>query len=624
MKRSLLNRIILCGAGQYVLPVLALGLGMVLALFRNAIKDETIYLNDAAWMAECLRQGHWFGNEGVGLHGFIFKLPAALLFLCFGRSVFLATVTTVAMGAMAIWLTQRVLLRMLGSLKLAFAGTWLVLTAYHFVQCLPTFMRDIPALLAVLLLIEATVCRRGRWWVGFLLMLILDAKETTFFMIAPAFAVWVVLDEFGHSANDGARRLRTWGRIGGRWLAGFLFPLSYIVLMMCTEVVPLNLYLARVLGLTERWIGGVVSQFVSWDPAGTTVGRYRTLPRLHVPEGVWHWAGTILDNVVFYAGKLVHPKTFSIMTVSKVIIVPALAMSLRLFREWHRSRETYLLLLPLVVWTSLVEYLAGVTVGRYLLPVLPVIVYFFLRFILCLGERQYAVRVLAVTACALCLELLYELYMVPAKILIAFCPVLLLGAAAILSRREGVSANRLAVTAVLLLGGMGAAASLAASWSTASGQLGNYVRFGYNRDCERILSYIPANTRTWISCTEWSALPKFYRGERPGIEHAIHDVRPWIPRVKAMKNIEDFDRILTFADKVPDIERLRELVRRKKIEKLLAIISRTHRVKFMNQDLAETLLQEDWLEIERRVPAKNQDVYILSVKRPDRTADESQ
>ncbi len=615
MKGLLLNRKILRIAGQCTLPVLALGMGIVLALFRNAIKDETIYLNDAAWMAECLRHGHWFGNEGVGLHGFLFKLPAAILFLCLGRSVFVATMTTVVMGTIAIWITYRVFWKMLGSVKLAFVGTWLVLTVYPFVQCLPTFMRDIPAFLAVLLLIEATISGRGRWWMGFLLMLILDAKETTFFMIAPAFVIWVVLDEFGHSADRETRSLRTWGQITGRWMAGFLLPLSYIVLMMCTDAVPFNQYLARVLGLTDRWIGGVVSQFVSWDPAGNTVGRYRMLPRLQVPEGTWHWAGTILDNAIFYAGKLFHPKTFSILTVSKVIIVPGLAMSFRLFCEWYRSRETRLLLLPLIMWTSLVEYQIGVTVGRYLLPVLPVLVYFFLRFILCLDERRYAMRVLAVTACALSLELFYELYMVPAKILVAFCPVVLLSTAVFLQPRNGLSANRLAVVAVFLLGGMGAATSLAASWSIAQGQLNNHVRFGYNRDCERILSQIPADARIWISCTEWSALPSFYRGEPPVIEDAIHNVRQWVPKVKLMRDVEDIDRVLTFTDEVADIDQLRELVRRKRIEKILAVISKTHRVKFMSQDLAESLLREDWLQMERRIPAKNQDIYVLSVKR---------
>src|SRR3989304_6258119 len=59
--------------------------------FRAAYSDEVHYLKETLLMSELLKKGEWIGNYGVGLHGFLFKLPVALIFILTGPSVLAAT-----------------------------------------------------------------------------------------------------------------------------------------------------------------------------------------------------------------------------------------------------------------------------------------------------------------------------------------------------------------------------------------------------------------------------------------------------------------------------------------------------------------------------------------------------
>ena len=73
----------MAGTANYKIIVIlsVLLLGIALGIFRDAHKDDALYLQDATVMARSLEGGRWFGNEAVGLHGFLFKLPVALVFL---------------------------------------------------------------------------------------------------------------------------------------------------------------------------------------------------------------------------------------------------------------------------------------------------------------------------------------------------------------------------------------------------------------------------------------------------------------------------------------------------------------------------------------------------------------
>jgi len=97
------------------LIIFVLAVGVTLSLMRYAAKDETGFLIEAATMSDCMLEGRWFGDEAVGWHGFLFKIPAAVLFTIFGRSIFLATFTNVLIAALTCWLCFDILRKLLKS-----------------------------------------------------------------------------------------------------------------------------------------------------------------------------------------------------------------------------------------------------------------------------------------------------------------------------------------------------------------------------------------------------------------------------------------------------------------------------------------------------------------------------
>ncbi|MCK5852850.1 hypothetical protein KAH27_07450, partial [bacterium] len=322
------------------LIIFILVVGVTFSLMRYAAKDETGFLIEAATMSDCMLEGRWFGDEAVGWHGFLFKIPAAVLFTIFGRSIFLATFTNVIIAALTCWLCFGILRKVLKSTVWAFAGTWLVITTYHFVLSLPTFLRDIPVMFAVLLLLSAIINKRNKWLIGLCMMLILDAKEGVFFAFAPGFVLWVVLSELcsrwersesvirdpwsvvrnsnsdpggvKNSTGQGNRGLKTdaeEGTVGSkqfavssrqltgrgsrtsdlalrpltslfrffeRLFAGFFPALVFLILMFCTSVVPLNMLTATVFGVTTSGMHDMKFNFSS-KRATRSLKRYMKL-----------------------------------------------------------------------------------------------------------------------------------------------------------------------------------------------------------------------------------------------------------------------------------------------------------------------------------------------------------
>jgi len=234
-------------------------LGIVLCLFRSPAGDETYYLKDALDMSARLQQGRWFGNEAVGFHGFLFKLPAALLFLIFGPSVFIATLTNVLFAVSAVYLSYLLMLHYLESTTWAAVGCVLTGTSVFFLRALATFNRDTPMLAALLLFLLVIVKKKNKWIIGLSFLLLLDAKETVFFMVLPGYLLWLFVQEYRQVKNNPLQDSppSLLGRLG--FLKGFALRLSasllpsllFIAVMFTTVLIPLNPVLSYELGFNE-------------------------------------------------------------------------------------------------------------------------------------------------------------------------------------------------------------------------------------------------------------------------------------------------------------------------------------------------------------------------------------
>jgi len=221
---------------------------LLLGFLRDAVKDEALYLQETQLMYRYLQDGRWFGNEAVGLHGFLFKVPVALLFLITGPSVWVATLFNMLLAFLAAWVFYRILRRVFGEDEWAFYGTFLLLLSYHFLRLTPTYLREIPALLVLLVFLAALLRGCHHLLAAVLLMVLLDAKESVFFMVLPGYVAWLAVDGF-------LNRTRGLGRaafsVSGRIVLALLPSLVYLGLMLGTGLVPLNVKVSYILGLNE-------------------------------------------------------------------------------------------------------------------------------------------------------------------------------------------------------------------------------------------------------------------------------------------------------------------------------------------------------------------------------------
>ncbi|MCP5047947.1 MAG: hypothetical protein GY940_12295, partial [bacterium] len=232
-----------------LLLIAALTVSLLLSIVRNAKNDEVHYLTDSLQISDSLQTGQWIGNETVGFHGFLFKIPAALLFIITGPSVFAATLTNIVLALLSVYLSYLLLLHFLESPKWALAGSALVFTAIFFLRALASFKRDTAIVFALLLLLFLVVKKKNKWLIGLGLLLVLDAKESVFFMILPGFILWMIYSRFPESKRNNPRpQLR---RGFGRFTAFFFPSILFLILMFTTPLVPLNPVAGKILGLNH-------------------------------------------------------------------------------------------------------------------------------------------------------------------------------------------------------------------------------------------------------------------------------------------------------------------------------------------------------------------------------------
>jgi hypothetical protein len=231
---------------KYIPLLLILVIGLVLSFFRWASQDEAVYLHETMIMSEFLRMGQWFGNESVGLHGFLFKLPVAIFYLLTGPNIFIATLFNIILAALSAIVMNRIFNHFLKNELYSLLVTTLIVFSYYYIAVLPTFKRDIPVMFSMLLFIYALIKEKPYWLLGLLFLLVLDAKEYIAIILTPVLILWLPIAEF---FKNRFKLLTVWNILYKFFLL-FLPSCIYIYLMFFTPVVPVNYFTAGFLQLT--------------------------------------------------------------------------------------------------------------------------------------------------------------------------------------------------------------------------------------------------------------------------------------------------------------------------------------------------------------------------------------
>lgn len=585
-----------------------------LSFFRDAQLDENIYIADSVTISNILRNFEWIGNHGVGLHGFLSKLLLGIIFLFTGPSVFIATFLNIVFSLLSGVLFYHLLSNhfKLGK-RYSLLGVTLLFTSYQFITYTPTFYRDIESVLLLLLVLNSVLSGRNKWLTGFFLLLLLDSKEHVFYTVAPAFLLWVGIESYINNKGDIWKTIKEFTFNN---LKLFLLPLIFLILMFITSIIPLNIYNANILGLIEEGIGPMVSNF---DLEMATHNRdievnketAEVVPTVSTPDSTSSILSGIITSfniAISYVGKILYPRTFSFLSIPFVVLIPSIFSAWGYFLECLKKKKTEGILLPILLILFLVIYVSHASISRYILPISPIIFLFFLLFLTKFPKDEgIAKRVLVFTIAFTIAGLYFEYSYVSIKIIINLILISLL----LLVYFRKLKGEFLKYLLIILLSIFSIGTALMASYKY--GQIRGYLLYGYNRECENIISLVDENDVVLINDIGWDKVPFFLRGEELGESEWRWALKSWIPKKNMLIGNND---VKTFDFYWGNIDNLKEEVQKNRINKIMYVYleERNEKEDFLLQDRLDVLLDTNWLELTEEKQMKNKRVYIFNVK----------
>jgi len=585
--------------GIYLLIGFCLALGLASLFFKNATMDDDLYLWETTIMKEALSRGEWIGDYAVGTHGFLFKLPVAIVFLLTGPSLAIATVWNVLLACFSLYLFYIILKKLFPKTIYPFLGSLLLLCNFQFLLNLPTYMREFPVFLSVLILIYVLVNKKSYWYVGLSLLLILDAKEYVFFMVTPAVVIYILLSEWkGFSLRTVWIYLKSYLRI-------FLPTVVFLLLMIFTSLIPLNMYtLSLIPGVTE---GGIEYQAKHFSSNMATTNR------------IEDWAPNIQkdveeDDTVFekfaktivnYVGKVLYPRSFSFLSIPKIIFFPALLTSLFLFKKNFKEKKLPEVLLSLILWNFITVFILRASFDRYLFPILPVVIFFFLLFFkeLILERKKYLI-VLILSAIFAFTGLFFEVDYLFIKIVLNLVSLFLF----LLYFLYNTKFKRLIVFVITIVSFI--TFSVGAFFFYANGQLHQYILWGHDYEVKSVVSNFKNEERIMLNDVGWDILVKVYREDMNYSPEWKWELQQWVPRKSRLKT---FEKLTSFNMFGKSISSDKKFALENDIDKIGLMVSTLEKYPLKYQERLNDYLIADWVELIEVVSLKNKQLYIFRV-----------
>ncbi len=600
-----------------VILMLYVSLFISLALFRNPIRDENLYLRETMVMSESISQGEWFGNKAVGIHGFIFKLPVALVFTLTGPSVEVATIFNILLAFASAFLFYKILTTINGFKGWAIVGLLLFISGFEFVRNTPTYLRDIPVLFSFLLFLFYTLKNKNTWMSGLLLLLILDAKEHVFYMVLPGYLIWIVIDNYMRYRPLGILKLLL--DISYDFLKALLPAVIYTFLMFATSIVPLNPFNASILMLNEqgsRWMArhlnlNYATSNLVLDESSKEIFQIPKIANEATTLSIsLDYIVTIINIFLSYLGKLIYPRTFSYISVPLVIAIPSIFMSIKLFIESMKvyKDKWYLVMSGLIFWSYLFVYLVRASHGRYLLAITPLFVLFFIKFLRNgMEDRKFAIRVLVITAVMMFISILFELVYVEVKIVIHIVLISLLFLLFYFINIKRTKMSELVyLVFVLILAAVTTGTSLMFSYKL--GQINDFLKWGRHRNIQYILKDIPNDEVLYINDIGWDVLPYIYRKDKSMRAEWKWELKDWVPKDSL---IVDDTKYMTLSTYQPNYSRFKSFIKGYNIDRVVIVKSTLKGVDFKMEYAIKYLIKDKDFKYVEKLVLKNKEAYIF-------------
>lgn len=602
---------------------------VILSFFRHASADESYYLRETLLISELFKNGEWVGNYSVGLHGFLFKIPVALIYILLGRpSVFVATLFTILLNISSLVIFYNLVKRLFRKENYASWATVLLSVVFHFLSTSISFNRDIPAVFAVLLFLFLFFNKANTWKIGISLFLLLEAKEHVFLTVAPVFAIFAFIDHFYFS--DISSRLEKLKSFLSELFKGYFLSILWIILMFTTSIVPMNMFIASISGQVNYEVNWNRSQFSTMAAIDNLMGSQgREIPLISIPECLTYDDSNqasekiretdiissnspkictfvnVLNVIIGYIGKILYPRTFSFISIPKIIVLPTIIIALSLQKKWFKEKDKKVIL-PIILILNLLFYILRASHGRYLLGVAPIFALFFIMFLReGLKKPVYFRNTLIFTTIFVFLGLFFESTFFIQKVILEILLLILFWSIWLFRKNKKLLNISTTFFYITLVSGM-FLTNLAYSYSI--GQISSYIKYGNNRQSAQIMDKLKKEEIVWINDYGSGELINYYRKNLSLEPEWTWELKGSIPKKNLMKT---FSTSNTFSSEITNLEKFKKYLLDNRIEKVVLVVSTISDETFVNQKRLEELLLQDWLLLIEKIQLKNKEMYIF-------------
>lgn len=599
----------------YVFFVFYSLLMFVLAYFRDIVDDEGIYFHEAWLMSEVLKGGEWFGNYAVGLHGFLSKVPIAIIFIFTGQSVDIATLYTIIIGLITSFLFFQFTKKIFKNKWYAVLCTIFVMTSFHFVLSMPTFLRDIPSVLIVVLLLNAIYSKWNRYIFSLLFLLLLDAKDYVFLVLGVFYIIWLFIES--PTGNIFKKLLY----VVKESFIIFLPSLVWIVLMFTTSVLPVNMYLASLFGLIDGNLNYTLKHF-NTEIVSTNLledGKNISLVTDQVVSSNNRYVSFLIDGynfVMSYVGKVLYPRSFSFISIPKVVIFPLVFSSVSVFIKYLKTKEKKFWFfasagLLNIIW--LIFYILRASHGRYLLPILPSLSIIFIYFLFFNSfNKKEKIWLFSITAIYVTAGFFFETsYLLP-KIALEILLLCILFFVLFKKKFDLFKYLFISLVSIFSLG-------VALLFSYTQGQINASLNWGRNREAEKIVQYLPTEGIYWDNNFQNQSYISVLNNElysSPEWKWNLKNIVPKKALLLTKGSAKGFNSLSIFDNKsyYYAMPAFKEEIFNLKVEKLYLLSSTIKGDEFAGQHLFEYFTDANWLILKEEVNLKNKVLYIFDVQ----------
>lgn len=590
----------------------------VISCFRYAVFDEKLYLHETIMMSEIIKQGQWIGNYGVGLHGFLFKLPVALAFMITGASTYVATFFHIILASATCWIFYKILAYNLNLKKWSIMGLLLLISNYSFFSWSLTFHREIPVLFALMLFTYFIINHKEKiFFNGLLLLLILDAKEYVFFIVLPVLFIYLFMMNGEGKEKIFIRLLSTL-----KCFTLLLLPsMIYLVLMFTTSIIPVNMFNASLLGLTE---GHLEYQVAHTLPAKALSDLSDYSNDNIIYNKVSDVATSVSSNIkliplyIFgYFEKFLYISTFSFQGISLFVLIPSFISSLYIFKKWKEDKKQ-LLFLILFFWIFIVIYMIRSSHQRYILPLIPFLAIFLIMGLITMQKEwqkyhKFYFSTIIISLIALLVTVLYQ-DLTDLRVLFN-----VVSGFAILLLFVGFSyfkKSRKLLTKFILILIIGASLFINVYAMSSKNQIYKSLTWGINGEANKIVKMLSPEDIIFVDCksgtiSEFTYLINFYRKNNflPIEWHWKLDKNLVKRKLDAVKIRPNF----YYEFEITDIVSFKSYIIENDINKVVLLKSDLEDQKFPLENYIEVLKKENWLKLTQTQQMKNKTIYIFEV-----------